>query len=170
MRTLAAIVCLAMLLSFTANASAKVVKQKYAGLSRCKACHKAMHGKVWKKWKKGFHAKAFDKMLKKSGGKFSGCLMCHPKSNKKVWRKGKVVCFRCHTTGYGYGGFDPDKKSTFAEFAGVGCEGCHGPMASHATNPMDPRFKRRKPRCYKCHFRTPKSGPHAHKDRLHGRK
>jgi hypothetical protein len=80
-------------------------KAKYVGVAKCKMCHL----KQYKAWKESPHAKALERL------------------------KGKEVespiCLKCHTTGFGKGGFRSVKETP--KLAGVGCEACHGAGSLH---------------------------------------
>lgn len=79
----------------------------YVGAKKCKSCHTgAKHSNVYEKWQKAFHAKAYETLKKKGEEK-------NPK------------CLRCHTTGYGEGGYKLGAANA-SDFEGVQCESCHG--------------------------------------------
>lgn len=79
---------------------------KYEGVRNCRMCHPD----EFRKWSKTKHARAY-KLL----------VLAKQEENEE--------CLRCHTTGYGRGGFlDPEKTP---DLKGVTCEACHGPGSEH---------------------------------------
>ncbi|MBE9537153.1 MAG: cytochrome c family protein [Proteobacteria bacterium] len=92
----------------------------YVGVDGCK-CHKAEISD----WERSKHAKAFKRLRAgkaKSAKKKAGL---DPKKDYTTDTK----CLKCHTTGYGQGGFK-DETST-PDMVGLGCEVCHGAGASY---------------------------------------
>lgn len=86
----------------------------YVGVKKCKMCHKgAQKGEVFEKWEKSLHAKAFEALKSKGEEKNPECL-------------------KCHTTGFGAGGYQPGDANA-ADFEGVGCESCHGPGSAYKS-------------------------------------
>jgi len=100
-------------LSFTTAA-------EYVGIKKCKMCH----FKKYKSWKETAMAKSFDNL--RQGAKVE--------AKEAVGVKDKDYtadpsCLKCHTTGYGNGGFTSIEETP--DLAGVTCEACHGPGASY---------------------------------------
>ena len=84
----------------------------YISGAKCKACHKiAKGGEVWQVWEATSHATAFESLAQEEGGAED------------------PNCLRCHTTGYGEGGYE--KEQVEVDFKGVQCEACHGPGADY---------------------------------------
>lgn len=87
----------------------------YVGVDGCK-CHKSEISD----WERSKHGKTFKLLLpgkRKSAKKKAGL---DPEKDYST----DVKCLKCHTTGYGNGGFQ-DRAST-PGLTGVGCEMCHG--------------------------------------------
>ena len=85
---------------------------KYIGVDKCKMCHFDKH----EAWSKTGHAMAFDLLL-------------------NVAQEKNAECLKCHTTGYGKGGYT-DETAT-PGLKAVGCEACHGPGSEHMENGGD---------------------------------
>jgi len=88
---------------------------EYIGAKKCKACHM----KQFKSWSETTMATSFENL--KAGVKVA--------EKKKAGLEDKDYttdpkCLKCHTTGYGKGGFVSMEKTP--DLAGVQCEGCHG--------------------------------------------
>lgn len=92
------------------------VKQEYAGVDKCKACH-AEEYKMYQGFK---YSKNF-KIIEMRG----------ESNNPK--------CLKCHTTGYNKGGFVSVEKTP--EFVNVQCEACHGAALEHTKNPADKEIR-----------------------------
>ena len=90
---------------------------KYVGAKKCKACHM----KQYKSWKKTAMATSFENL--KPGVKADAKKKAGLDADKDYTADAK--CLKCHTTGYGKGGFVSMEKTP--KLAGVQCEGCHGP-------------------------------------------
>jgi hypothetical protein len=84
-----------------------VVQHTYVSVAKCKMCHVP----YFKAWAETPHAKAFDPL----------------KPANKEDKNPK--CLKCHTTGFGTGGYDAAKAAP--DFKGVQCEGCHGAGADY---------------------------------------
>lgn len=87
--------------------SVKAAGHAYLGITKCKMCHMP----YFKAWALTPHATAFDRL----------------KPANKEDKNPK--CFKCHTTGFGSGGFDLAK--TTPDFKNVQCEACHGAGADY---------------------------------------
>lgn len=103
----------------------------YLGVAKCKMCHPKQH-KTWEAMK---HAKAFEQLI--------GDEQKDPE------------CLKCHTTGFGKGGYDPAKAAEEnAKFANVQCESCHGPGSEHMKAPKEQKkatIHLRTSECSVCH-------------------
>ncbi len=91
------------------------VAADYISAKKCKACHM----KQFKSWSETKMATSFENL--KAGVKAA--------EKKKAGLEDKDYttdpkCLKCHTTGYGKGGFVSMEKTP--DLAGVQCEGCHG--------------------------------------------
>ena len=100
-----------------ANAEAK-----YIGAKKCKACHM----KQFKSWKKTTMAGSFENL--KPGVKGAEKTKASLDADKDYTHD--ADCLKCHTTGYGKGGFTSIEETP--KLAGVQCEGCHGPGSEYA--------------------------------------
>ena len=112
---------------------------RYAGAKQCRKCHIDRH----KTWSKDLHSKAFD--------------------NIKADYQKDPECLKCHTTGYGEGGFTSLEQTP--ALTGVQCEQCHGPGHEHIPlmsklkkekvdkekYPEDMKINKRPTICIKCH-------------------
>jgi hypothetical protein len=88
-------------------------KPTYVGSDKCKICHKGeKHATVFEKWSESKHAKAMSVL----------------KADKGEDKDAK--CLKCHTTGYGMGGYG-EKGMENLDLAAVGCEACHGPGSEY---------------------------------------
>jgi predicted CXXCH cytochrome family protein len=81
-------------------------KRTYVGVDNCRMCHIG----IYKSWRQKPHARAYD-------------LLVAAKQEKNE------QCLKCHTTGYGTGGFVDAEKTPGLK--GVTCEACHGPGSEH---------------------------------------
>lgn len=81
----------------------------YVGSQACESCHSA----EFATWSQSPHAKSIESLAAKNEANNADCL-------------------RCHTTGFGRGGFPDDAKpADQPDLARVGCESCHGPGSDH---------------------------------------
>jgi cytochrome c2 len=88
-------------------------KPTFVGSKACKTCHQGeKNGKIYESWMDSKHANAMSVLDSAKG---------ETKDPK---------CLKCHTTGYGAGGFG-EKGMEAIELAGVGCESCHGPGSEY---------------------------------------
>ncbi|MBI5664310.1 MAG: hypothetical protein HZC49_04355 [Nitrospirae bacterium] len=104
---------------------------EYIGAKKCKACHM----KQFKSWSETSMAKSFDNL--KAG------VMVAEKKKAGLEDKDYTTdpkCLKCHTTGYGKGGFVSMEKTP--DLAGVQCEMCHGAGSEYsALMKKDKNFK-----------------------------
>jgi hypothetical protein len=98
------------------------------------------------------------------------CSTCHPveyqdfekRKFNKSWKILKMrgeeknpECLKCHTTGYGKGGFISEEETP--NLLGKQCEACHGPGGAHVSNTSDAavrnqlKVSERKNVCVECH-------------------
>jgi hypothetical protein len=90
-------------------------KPTYIGTDKCKMCHKGeKHAMVFEKWSKTAHAKSMAGLDAAKG------------ENKDP------KCLKCHTTGYGAGGYGSEGMDA-VDLAAVGCEACHGPGSQYKS-------------------------------------
>jgi hypothetical protein len=81
---------------------------EYIGVKKCKMCHKGeKKGMIYETWEAQNHARATDAVIAEGEAE-------------------NPLCLKCHSTGYGAGGYDPAAEDKDL-FAGVQCEVCHGP-------------------------------------------
>jgi hypothetical protein len=141
-------------------ASAAMAQDKtYVGTG-CMCHNMAAKGAIPTSWKATKHAAALA-TLEKADAK----TVAEWAAKLKVEVKGPAAkaeaCLKCHTVGYGKGGYGAD-AATDAKFAGVGCECCHGPASVHVKAPMADKAKTMTPLpteavCKTCH--TPVTSP-----------
>ncbi len=99
---------------------------QYVGVKKCKTCHKKEKiGDQYGKWKEMKHSKAFESLLTEEAKEAAAEMGIEdPTKSEK--------CLKCHTTGYGEGGYDLSKSAEEnARFEGVQCEACHGPGSGY---------------------------------------
>jgi hypothetical protein len=96
-------------------AAAEAKKPAYVGSKACKMCHMGeKKGKMWEIWSDSKHSKALSVL--------DSTQVKDPK------------CLKCHTTGYGMGGYDAMTAMTAPDALGaVGCEACHGPGSEYKS-------------------------------------
>lgn len=99
---------------------------EYVGVKKCKICHKKeKSGNQYGIWKESKHAKAFES-LKTDKAKEAAAKLGIDDPTKSP------DCLKCHTTGYGEGGYDiKSSEEHNAKFEGVQCEACHGPGSKY---------------------------------------
>ncbi len=98
-----------------APATGEAKTPAYVGSKACKTCHQGeKNGKVFETWMNSKHASALARLDSAKG---------ETKDPK---------CLKCHTTGYGVGGFGAEGMEAL-DLAGVGCESCHGPGSEYKS-------------------------------------
>ncbi|MCX6361097.1 MAG: multiheme c-type cytochrome [Armatimonadetes bacterium] len=112
-----------------ATTGAAPANATYIGPSACQVCHADTH----KSWQKKKHSSAFDLLVARKQEK-------------------NAACIKCHTTGYGRGGFVDAEKTP--DLRGVTCESCHGPGSEH--NGDKEKITRVPPAtvCTDCHMKS----------------
>jgi formate-dependent nitrite reductase cytochrome c552 subunit len=115
---------------------------EYVGTKSCKTCHnKSKTGAQYKVWEQTAHAQAFETL------KSEVALELARKAGVEGNPWEAPECLRCHTTGFGAGGYEvkdeafwnPDPEDRVAKKAvkrmaglqSVGCEACHGPGSAY---------------------------------------
>ncbi len=101
----------------------------YVGSQSCIECHEDNH----MEWLSTVHATAFDTLLASGDG-------------------GNVLCFPCHSVGYGTPSGFVDLGTT-PHLADVQCENCHGPGSNHNADPdnVDMQINYAADMCGACH-------------------
>ncbi|XPV74744.1 MAG: multiheme c-type cytochrome [Desulfovibrio sp.] len=115
------------------SATAAFAQGPYAGSKKCADCHEDQY-------------EQFHTYSKKAHSWESISIMASDLKPSELQE-----CYKCHTTGYGDGGF-VNYEST-PQLSDVGCETCHGPGAAHVES-EDPDDITRLPEiasCEKCH-------------------
>jgi hypothetical protein len=119
---LLAVFVLATALALAQDQPAQPVEAKkaaYVGSKACKICHATeKKGKMWEIWMDSKHAKSLAALDSAKG------------ENKDP------KCLKCHTTGYGAGGYGAESMEALASAEGlgsVGCEACHGPGSTYKS-------------------------------------
>jgi hypothetical protein len=138
----------------TGLASAAGPAFKYVGVKKCKTCHKKdLTGNQYGVWEEARHSKAFETLLGKEAievAKAKG--IAGPPSEAGE-------CLKCHSTAYGLGPEDFDKKPLL-HADGVQCETCHGPgsayrkkkiMSDHDLSVANGMIVPDAKTCLKCH-------------------
>ncbi|MBT3217215.1 MAG: cytochrome C554 [Candidatus Marinimicrobia bacterium] len=114
----------------------------YIGTGKCKTCHKSeKKGAQYKKWEGSPHANSFETLKSEESIKIASDLGLE----NSPWEA--PVCLKCHTTGYGSGGYELEDDAFWAQtkkngkpekavkrmtgLQGVGCEACHGPGSKY---------------------------------------
>ena len=127
--------------------TAPVPGPEYLGEKKCKKCHIKDH----KTWADTKHAEAF--------------------SYLNAEQQKDPECVKCHTTGYGKGGFVSVAESE--DLQNVQCEQCHGPGGEHvplmdqlkkdkvdkAEYPADKKINKTPTGCTQCHNPHKKHAP-----------
>lgn len=109
----ALLICAALAMAEDKPAAETPKKPTYVGSDKCKICHKGeKHAMVFEKWMETKHAKALASL---------DATKAQDKDPK---------CLKCHTTGYGKGGYG-EKGMEALDLAAVGCEACHGPGSEY---------------------------------------
>jgi hypothetical protein len=101
-------------------AAPAVKKPTYVGSKACKACHMGeKKGRMWEIWQESKHAKSFAALDSAKG------------------QTQDPKCLKCHTTGYGAGGYGTagmEALSVPEGLCSVGCEACHGPGSEYKSS------------------------------------
>jgi hypothetical protein len=97
-----------------------------ASIASCAACHQ----EEFAAWRKSGHAHAWA-TLEKRGAHVD------------------AACQRCHTTGFGVGGFESRARSL--GYVDVQCESCHGAGGAHAKRPETKTLLVARDQCAGCH-------------------
>ncbi|MCP3922598.1 MAG: cytochrome C [Desulfobacterales bacterium] len=108
-------------------------EKAYVGSQKCQSCHETEYSNYKKYSQKAKSYKSVEKMKSKLKlSEYQGCL-------------------KCHTTGYGKGGFISIEKTPHLKDAG--CESCHGPGSTHieSEDPDDIKGKLDVKDCMDCH-------------------
>jgi hypothetical protein len=108
--------------------SLQAAERSYVGIKKCKMCHKTSKiGNQYGIWEKSAHAKAFEALKSDTAKAVAKKLGIEdPTTSEK--------CLKCHTTGFGAGGYDLKKSAEEnAKFEGVQCEACHGPGSEYKS-------------------------------------
>ncbi len=117
---------------------------EYVGWKKCGMCHKKdEQGAQLGVWEGSQHSKAFETLK----GEKAIAIAKEKGLTASPWEAPE--CVKCHTTGYGNGGFeikdeafwnpadddrDGKKAAKLMEYLkGVGCEGCHGPGSEYKS-------------------------------------
>ena len=93
----------------------------YMGHAERKGCTKC-HKEQYEAWLKTPHAKAMETLLPGQKVEAKQKAKLDPKKDYTSDSK----CLRCHTTGFGEGGYVSGNRRKADSFANVGCESCHG--------------------------------------------
>ncbi len=101
---------------------------RFRGAGFCRFCHK----REYEAWRESKHARAFE-TLKEEG------------------KEENPFCLKCHSTGYGRGGFVNEEETP--QLAGVSCEECHPGGRCPSSPPPKPSLDD----CRRCH--TPEQSP-----------
>lgn len=132
-----------------AAADKPVTEAAYIGVKKCKMCHM----KQFKAWQKMKHAKNFEALVGDE--------------------KKDPECLKCHTTGFGDGGYDMNKSDEEnKKFENVQCESCHGPGSKHFKSPKNEKKEtiiKKSASCADCHNLHKSFGEEAKKKREAGK-
>lgn len=121
-----------------------LVAQEYIGNKKCKSCHKKeSSGAQYLKWQETKHANAFETLKTPAARETATKLGI----TTNPWETPK--CVKCHTTGFGNGGYEIKDKAFWeqvtesgkptkevkrmAALQHVGCEACHGPGENYKS-------------------------------------
>jgi hypothetical protein len=93
-------------------------EHSYAGVKKCKMCHKGeKNGNIYETWESSAHSKAFE-ILGSDAAK-----AVYTKSGKTGNPQEDGACLKCHITGFGV---DTSRTADLVKEDGIGCESCHG--------------------------------------------
>jgi hypothetical protein len=108
-------------------------QKEYVGSDSCKSCHTKEYSNYKKYSQKAKSYKSVEKM------------------KRNLEREEYLDCLKCHTTGYGKGGFVSLEKTPYLK--DVGCESCHGPGSVHieTEDPEDIKGSLEVKDCVGCH-------------------
>lgn len=108
-------------------------KKLYVGSEKCEACHTKEYSNYMKYSQKAKSYKSVEKM------------------KRNLERDEYLDCLKCHTTGYGKGGFVSLEKTPHLK--NTGCESCHGPGSVHieSEDPEDIKGSLEIKDCIGCH-------------------
>lgn len=108
-------------------------EKTYVGSDGCKSCHEEEFNNFTKYSQK---AKSY---------------LSVKKMKRNLEREEYLGCLKCHTTGYGKGGFVSIEKTPHLK--NTGCESCHGPGSLHveSEDPEDIKGKLSIKDCVGCH-------------------
>lgn len=114
-----------------AEENAPLPAPTYVGVKKCKMCHAGQH----RTWSESAHSRAFSALI--------GAEATNPE------------CLKCHTTGFGAGGYDAaaDTDARVA-FQNVQCEMCHGAGSNHVGAAREQKaatISRQVTICTQCH-------------------
>ena len=127
MKRIVAIVMIAglalLLLAVLGAAQEKKIEHQYAGVAKCKTCHKSeAKGAQYTKWTESKHSKAYEVLASEEAiaiGKKLG--VDNPQTSDQ--------CLVCHVTAFSAPA--EAKAESFDQTEGVGCEACHGPGSDY---------------------------------------
>ncbi len=122
-KTLIVVVSVIFTMTFSLMLLSNAEAVKYVGAKKCKACHL----KQYKSWKKTSMSNSFENL--KAGVKADEKTKAGLDPAKDYTTD--AGCLKCHTTGYGQGGFTSIEETP--KLAGVQCESCHGPGGEYKT-------------------------------------
>lgn len=127
-------------------------EHSFAGLKKCKMCHKGeAKGAIFEKWEASAHAKAYAALGEAAAKKV------YTKLGKTGNPQQDPNCLKCHVTGYG---LDSAMVASTVIEDGVTCESCHGAggdywkktvMVDHALAVAGGLVDDPKAGCIKCH-------------------
>jgi len=113
-------------------------KFEYVGTHKCAGCHKSKKkGAQYKVWLETKHAHAWEALETEKAKEIA------KKKGLKTAPNESPECVRCHTVGFGKGGYeikpasfwnDPNAKKAIKRMTNlrnVGCEACHGPGSGY---------------------------------------
>ncbi len=118
---------------------------EYVGSASCKMCHnKTEKGAQYTKWEASVHSKAFETLKSEKSAKIA------KEKGIKVEAWKAPECLKCHTTGFGKGGYEvkcddfwnpaaDDREGGKAVkrmegLQAVGCEACHGAGSEYKSS------------------------------------
>ena len=139
-------------LTLIANISFAQDQHAYAGLKKCKMCHKGeKNGEIFEKWESTQHAKAFETLASDTAKKI------YAKLGKEGSPQEDAACLKCHVTGHGVAA---ELGANLVAEEGVTCEACHGAggdfwkkpiMTDRETALANGLVAEPKKGCVKCH-------------------